>query len=42
MPMTPDVFERLTALRRDAWRSNDYLEGIAAFHERRPPRFTGS
>ena len=41
-PMTPEVFERLTSLRRAAWRSADYAEGIAAFHERRRPRFTGS
>jgi methylmalonyl-CoA decarboxylase len=41
-PMTPDVFERLTSLRRAAWRSSDYQEGIAAFKERRPARFTGS
>lgn len=41
-PMTPDVFERLTAMRRRAWRSADYAEGVAAFHDRRPPRFTGA
>lgn len=40
-PMTPDVFEHLTSLRRRAWRSDDYREGIAAFHERRPAEFTG-
>lgn len=40
-PMTPDVFEHLTALRRRAWRSADYHEGLAAFHERRPAQFRG-
>ncbi|MFN8126588.1 MAG: methylmalonyl-CoA decarboxylase [Candidatus Nanopelagicales bacterium] len=40
-PMTPEVFEQLTGLRRASWRSRDYEEGLAAFHERRPARFTG-
>ncbi len=39
--LTSDDFERLTALRRDAWSSADYQEGIRAFSERRAPRFTG-
>jgi methylmalonyl-CoA decarboxylase len=39
--LTSDDFERLTALRRDAWESQDYLEGIKAFSERRSPRFEG-
>ena len=39
--LTSDDFERLTALRREAWTSADYQEGIRAFGERRPPRFEG-
>jgi len=36
-----DDWERLTSLRRAAWRSHDYREGIAAFEERRTPKFQG-
>jgi methylmalonyl-CoA decarboxylase len=39
--LTSDDFERLTSLRRDAWTSADYQEGIRAFRERRAPRFEG-
>lgn len=39
--LTSDDFERLTSLRRAAWRSEDYQEGIRAFAERRTPRFRG-
>ena len=40
-PMTSEVFEELTQLRRTAWASSDYSEGLAAFAERRAPNFTG-
>ncbi len=39
--LTSDEFERLTSLRRAAWRSDDYQEGIRSFLEKRSPRFEG-
>jgi methylmalonyl-CoA decarboxylase len=41
-PLTSSTFEHLTSRRNLAWRSADYLEGIAAFAERRSPNFTGA
>lgn len=39
--LNSDLFEHLTSLRRDAWASADYREGLSAFAERRPAQFTG-
>jgi methylmalonyl-CoA decarboxylase len=36
-----ETFEHIQALRRTVYRSADYLEGIRAFKEKRPPVFRG-
>lgn len=41
-PIAAQVYERVQALRRDAYDSSDYLEGLDAFTQRRPPIFRGS
>lgn len=41
VPIAAQTFERLQDMRRMVYDSADYREGVAAFHEKRPPRFTG-
>jgi methylmalonyl-CoA decarboxylase len=40
-PMNPEVYEQITSLRRDAYSSQDFLEGRNAFLEKRKPVFKG-
>jgi methylmalonyl-CoA decarboxylase len=39
--LTPDAFERVQELRQRVYQSEDYREGIRAFHEKRKPVFSG-
>jgi methylmalonyl-CoA decarboxylase len=39
--MSPQGFERVQGLRRLVYDSDDYLEGIRAFQEKRKPVFRG-
>jgi methylmalonyl-CoA decarboxylase len=41
-PVAAQVFERVQGLRRQAYDSSDYLEGLNAFAEKRPPMFRGT
>ncbi len=40
-PLTPDTFELIQDLRRQAYESEDYMEGLEAFTQKRPARFRG-
>jgi len=41
-PIDPAIREELIALRRDCFLSSDFHEGVRAFAEKRPPRWTGT
>jgi methylmalonyl-CoA decarboxylase len=41
-PLTPEAYERIQALRREVYDSDDYQEGIRAFIEKRRPVFRGT
>ncbi len=38
--LSPDEYEEIQSLRRQAYRSKDFKEGLHAFFEKRPPTFT--
>jgi methylmalonyl-CoA decarboxylase len=40
-PLVPDVMERIQELRTRVYQSEDYREGIRAFHDKRKPVFRG-
>ena len=41
-PIAAQVYERVQGLRREAYDSSDYLEGLNAFTQKRPPIFRGT
>jgi methylmalonyl-CoA decarboxylase len=41
LPLSPEAFERIQALRRLVYNSLDYQEGQKAFLEKRKPVFRG-
>ena len=41
-PVAAQVYERVQELRREAYDSSDYLEGLNAFIQKRPPIFRGT
>jgi methylmalonyl-CoA decarboxylase len=41
-PISAQVYERVQGLRREAYDSNDYLEGLEAFAQKRQPIFRGT
>jgi methylmalonyl-CoA decarboxylase len=40
-PLGAEVFERIQELRQHVYQSEDYREGLRAFHEKRKPAFAG-
>jgi len=41
-PIAAQVYERIQGLRREAYHSGDYVEGLNAFADKREPTFRGS